>query len=129
MSVVRSVLFALILMWIPFSPFAFEAGADQLHPDHIGASHSALVDAVRRATELFRDARNVPPGYGAVLGCVSGPDQGAMGVHFVNPALLTDDVLDKSQPEALSMNSRTAPPASSAWSSSCSRTCGTRAMP
>ena len=101
MSVVRSVLFALILMWIPFPPFAFEAGADQLHPDHIGASHSALVDAVRRATELFRDARNVPPGYGAVLGCVSGPDQGAMGVHFVNPALLTDDVLDKSQPEAL----------------------------
>ena len=24
-------------------------------------------------------------------GCVSGPEQGAMGVHFVNPTLLVDD--------------------------------------
>jgi hypothetical protein len=102
MSVVRSVLFALVLASIPLSPLAsLEAMAAQQHIGHISASHSAFVEAVRRATESFRDVRNVPPGYGAVLGCVSGPDQGAMGVHFVNPDVLVDGVLDKSLPEAL----------------------------
>jgi hypothetical protein len=101
MSVVRSVVFATALALIPLSPFAsLDAGAAQ-HAEHAAASHSTLVEAVRQATEPFRDARNLPPGYGPVLGCVSGPDQGAMGVHFVNPALLTDGVLDASQPEAL----------------------------
>lgn len=58
MSVVRSVLFALTLGSIPFSPLALlDARADQQHTDHIGISRSALVDAVRRATESFRDAR------------------------------------------------------------------------
>jgi hypothetical protein len=59
------------------------------------------VDQVRQATEGFRDVRNVPEGYGPVLGCVSGPLEGAMGVHFVNPALLTDATLNAAHPEAL----------------------------
>ena len=102
MSVVRSVLFASVLAWASVSPFASPTAiAAQQHTEHIGASRSAFVEAVRGATQLFRDVRNVPPGYGAVLGCVSGPEQGAMGVHFVNPELLTDGVLDKSSPEAL----------------------------
>ena len=102
MRLVGSVLCASVLALIPWSPFApLAITAAQQHAEHVGASRSAFVEAVRRATESFRDARNVPPGYGPVLGCVSGPDQGAMGVHFVNPALLTDGVLDASQPEAL----------------------------
>ena len=39
-------------------------------------------------------------GYQPVLGCVSGPDHGAMGVHYLNGALLTGDV-DASKPQAL----------------------------
>jgi hypothetical protein len=35
----------------------------------------SFVEQVRRATEPFRDALNVPAGYGRALGCVSGPDQ------------------------------------------------------
>ena len=70
------------------------------HDDHAASSPPALVEAVRQATEPFRDVRNVPPEYGAVLGCVSGPEQGAMGVHFVNPGLLTDGALIPTQPEA-----------------------------
>ena len=102
MSVVRSVFFASVLAWVSVSPFASpNAIAAQQHIEHIAASRSAFVEAVRGATHLFRDVRNVPPGYGAVLGCVSGPEQGAMGVHFVNPELLTDGVLDESRPEAL----------------------------
>ena len=101
MSMVRSVLCATALALIPLSSFASLDAAAAQHAEHFAASRSAFVEAVRRANELFRDARNIPPGYGPVLGCVSGPDHGAMGVHFVNPALLTDGVLDATQPEAL----------------------------
>src|SRR5262249_41444984 len=33
--------------------------------------------------------------------CVSGPDHGAMGVHFVLPDRLGDGVVDANEPEAL----------------------------
>jgi hypothetical protein len=100
MSTARFVLLVVAFASMPLSAFAlFDAAAAQ-HAEH-GASSSPLVETVRQATEPFRDARNVPAGYGPVLGCVSGPDQGAMGVHFINPALLTDGVLDATRPEAL----------------------------
>jgi hypothetical protein len=80
------------------SPMDLEAAQ---HAGHVADSPSALIEAVRRATDVFRDVRNAAPEYGPILGCVSGPDQGAMGVHFANPALLEDDVLDAAHPEAL----------------------------
>jgi len=71
------------------------------------ASHaqptSPLVQKVLEATERFRDpqvaiddGKYVPFG-----GCVSGPEFGAMGVHFVNPAFLQDKKLEVTEPEAL----------------------------
>ena len=71
------------------------------HGGHNNESPPAFVEAVRQATEQFRDVRNVPAECGPVLGCVSGPEEGAMGVHFVNPALLTDGAVYAAQPEAL----------------------------
>ena len=68
---------------------------------HLGHTNSALVAKVREVTEPFRDVRNAPPGYGPILGCVSGPDAGAMGVHFVNPELVGDAVVEAERPEAL----------------------------
>lgn len=68
---------------------------------HGPSPHSALVNAVREATEPFVNVRDVPAGYGAALGCVSGPEAGAMGVHFVNGDLLGDGELDAARPEAL----------------------------
>ena len=64
--------------------------------------HSPLVQKVRKATERFRDI-NVAISEGWVQGtpCVSGPNSGAMGVHFVQPARLGDGVLNAAQPEAL----------------------------
>ena len=70
------------------------------HTEH-GPTQSALVEAVRQATEPFVNAQNVPEGYGQALGCVSGPEDGAMGVHFVNSGLLGDAVIEPTQPEAL----------------------------
>jgi hypothetical protein len=71
------------------------------HESHVASHSSTLVEEVRAATTSFRDARDVPDGYGAVLGCVSGPEVGAMGVHFVNGELLMNNELRPDQPEAL----------------------------
>jgi hypothetical protein len=61
---------------------------------------NALVAAVRDATDRFRDvAVAQAEGYALQFGCVSGPDFGAMGLHFVNGALVGDDVLDPARPE------------------------------
>jgi hypothetical protein len=80
-------------------------------PDHDVAQHSSsgknnaaspLVDKVRRATGRFRDI-NVAIADGWVRGtpCVSGPNSGAMGVHFILPARVGDGALDANEPEAL----------------------------
>ena len=40
-------------------------------------------------------------GYALSGGCVTGPERGAMGVHFVNASLVGDGALDATRPEAL----------------------------
>ncbi|MBS1818754.1 MAG: hypothetical protein JSU08_12550 [Acidobacteria bacterium] len=56
---------------------------------------------VRQGTEMFRDLQQaLNAGYAQFLGCVSGPQEGAMGVHYVNGALVDGEV-DASRPEAL----------------------------
>jgi hypothetical protein len=66
------------------------------------AGASPLIDKVRDATARFKDI-NVAIAEGWVQGtpCVSGPDTGAMGVHFVMPARIAAGVLQADQPEAL----------------------------
>jgi len=59
-----------------------------------------LVKVVREATERFRDpAAADAEGYKLAFGCVSGPDSGAMGLHFVNMDLVMDPALDPTRPE------------------------------
>jgi hypothetical protein len=101
MSIARSILFVLAVASTPLSLLALADVDAAQHAGHAAVSPSAFVEAVRQATQQFREVRRVPPEYGPVLGCVSGPDKGAMGVHFVNPALLVDGALDATQPEAL----------------------------
>jgi len=102
MSIVRSVIFVAVVALLALTPAARVAIEAAQHAGHDGAkTSSAFVELVRQATELFRDVNNVPPGYGAALGCVSGPDRGAMGVHFVNGELVGNDTLDATRPEAL----------------------------
>jgi hypothetical protein len=63
---------------------------------------ATLVDAVRQATEPFKDvAAAEAAGYGLFHGCVSGPQEGAMGLHFANGNLVGDGALDPALPEAL----------------------------
>jgi hypothetical protein len=69
-----------------------------------GASHGRptgdFMKVVRDATERFKDvAAAEAEGYALMFGCVSGPDSGAMGLHYVNLSLVTDNVLDPARPE------------------------------
>jgi len=78
---------------------AVEAAHDHEHADTAPAS---LVQAVRDATRQFIDVNAATAaGYGRFLGCVSGPDHGAMGVHYVDGTLVGDGNIDGSRPEAL----------------------------
>ncbi len=71
-------------------------------PHHDGASRGRLVQLVREATRPFIDVKNATDAdYAPATGCVSGPQEGAMGVHYINGSLLLDGELDVSRPEAL----------------------------
>jgi hypothetical protein len=59
-----------------------------------------LVNIVRQSTERFKDvAAAEAEGYALQFGCVSGPDSGAMGLHYVNGALVNAGVLDATRPQ------------------------------
>jgi hypothetical protein len=59
-----------------------------------------LVQVVREATEQFqRVSAAEAQGYNLMFGCVSGSEWGAMGLHYVNLALVTDGELDPTRPE------------------------------
>jgi hypothetical protein len=79
---------------ISLSPFA---------PGRVSAAeggHLALADHVRAANDRFKDvAVAVSEGY-APIPCASGVDGGAMGVHYVNTALIGDSI-DIKHPQAV----------------------------
>jgi len=59
-----------------------------------------LIKTVRYSTARYRDvAAAQADGYELMFGCVSGADWGAMGLHYVNMALVTDGKLDATRPE------------------------------
>ena len=61
---------------------------------------NALIKVVRDATERFKDVSvAVAEGYALQFGCVSGPDSGAMGLHYVNGDLVNKGELDASHPQ------------------------------
>jgi hypothetical protein len=76
---------------------------EQSHPGHRGqAAPAKLVQLVRDATKQFANVNAATAaGYQPFLGCVSGPDHGAMGFHYVNGALVGDGILDASKPEVM----------------------------
>jgi hypothetical protein len=61
---------------------------------------SALIKIVRESTERFKDVSVAEAeGYALQFGCVSGPDSGAMGLHYVNGDLVNRGVLDPTHPQ------------------------------
>ena len=61
-----------------------------------------LVKAVRDAADDFRDVRvAMSAGYASVGSCVTGPERGAMGIHYAKGELIGDGAIDASHPELL----------------------------
>ena len=61
-----------------------------------------IVDVVRASTAQYRDPSAASDaGWQSAQSCVSGPQEGAMGVHFINGPLVGDGGLDATAPEAL----------------------------
>jgi hypothetical protein len=61
---------------------------------------NALIKIVRESTERFKDVSTAEAeGYALQFGCVSGPDSGAMGLHYVNGALVSRGELDPTHPQ------------------------------
>ena len=82
-------------------PHASAIASDTHAQPHVPQSAGALATRVRAATALYRDINQaIAAGYQQFGGCVSGPQAGAMGIHFVNGALV-DETLDVNRPEAL----------------------------
>ncbi len=86
----------------------FAADATPQDQQHSHATHgstaapSRLVELVRLATQQFLDVNvATSANYQPAFGCVSGPDHGAMGIHYVNGTLVGDGIIDSSKPEAL----------------------------
>jgi hypothetical protein len=95
----------LILAMLSLSvPFIVAAGEPPPHAmDMSGVDqNSPLVSKVHNATAKFRDINAaLAAGFTQATPCVSGPDFGAMGVHFVLGSRITAGTLDATEPEAL----------------------------
>jgi hypothetical protein len=106
MSTFRRLAFTSLLLAIPLIAAAADQPADSSNADTQHAAsltrNSPLVNKVRAATARFKDI-NVALGEGWVRGtpCVSGPNSGAMGVHYIQPDRVGDGVLNANEPEAL----------------------------
>ena len=83
---------------VVLSSFPVSIVAEDQHSHSTDAS--ALVAVVREATERFKDvAAAEAAGFELQFGCVSGPDWGAMGLHYVHFPRVLDGELDARQPE------------------------------
>ncbi len=108
MSILGRVTSFLLPLAIPLAALATEpstSGSALLAHNgaHSSNSFSPLVDKVRRATAKYRDINVMlsEGGWAAATPCVSGPNSGAMGVHFVKDGRVGDGILRADQPEAL----------------------------
>ena len=81
--------------------------AGSSHGSGHGSPSVGLVREVREATVAFRDvAAAEAAGYASMGSCVSGPQEGAMGIHYVNGALVGDGALDARRPEVVMYEQR-----------------------
>lgn len=104
----RQLQFSIIALFImgfwPSCILAQDAHAQMLNAQHdMTADQSkagALLKIVRDSTARFQDvAAAEAEGYALQFGCVSGPDSGAMGLHFVNGALVNGGIIDATHPQ------------------------------
>lgn len=79
----RGALAALLPLAVPFAALAADAGSAYAEHSH-GSASGVLLANVRAHTARYLDVNNATgDGFVRATPCVSGPDFGAMGVHFI----------------------------------------------
>jgi len=78
---------------------------------HMAGEHEAmaqdsnantLLKVVRESTARFQNVSVAEhEGYALQFGCVTGPDAGAMGLHYVNSALVGSGTIDPTHPQII----------------------------
>jgi len=95
----------LVLVLVGVPPWSALAQDGHTHPSaaqpqQLTPAQGALLKIVRDHTERFKDVSAAEAeGYSLLFGCVSGPDAGAMGLHYVNLPLVAAGVLDATRPQ------------------------------
>ena len=96
----QSSLIALVLMSVCALAQDGHSHTSQQHQSQAQSNPGALVKVVRDATARFKDVSVAQAeGYALQFGCVSGDSAGAMGLHYVNGALVGGGVLDANHPQ------------------------------
>lgn len=91
--------FALVSL-CPGSAPAQQGHSHEQAQSQLTPSQGALLKIVRDNTERFKDVSVAEAeGYSLLFGCVSGPDSGAMGMHFVNLNLVASGIVDATRPQ------------------------------
>ena len=81
---------------------ASTARAEEEHSHGTAAQNNPLAKMVRQITEPYKEVSAAEKaGYALAFGCVSGPDSGAMGLHYVNMPLVMDGQIDAARPEII----------------------------
>jgi len=95
-------LVALILMSVCWQVAMAQTGHSHTGVTTTGQKSPAdtLFDIVRQSTARFKDVSVAEAeGYHLQFGCVTGPDAGAMGLHYVNGDLVARGELDPTRPQ------------------------------
>ena len=97
-----------IIALVLISVGSLHAMAQDIHPhntsqqEEITDQQSALLKIVREATARFQNVKQAEnEGYRLEFGCVSGDDFGAMGLHYVNDALVGAGVVEAAHPQII----------------------------
>lgn len=97
---------ALVLISVLPSSALAQSGHSQVGTQEIQLTpeqkreQSTLLKIVRESTDRFHDvAQAEAEGYALQFGCVSGDSSGAMGLHFVNGALVNSGIIDPTRPQ------------------------------
>jgi hypothetical protein len=89
-------------MWLGLAAALSCGSASVAASDGLQGGPTGLVETVQRAAERYRDPADAEAqGWLSADACVSGPEEGAMGVHFIKGSILFDGAIDPEQPEAL----------------------------
>lgn len=68
--------------------------------EKLTSAQGALLQAVRESTAKYKDVSAAEAdGYSLLFGCVTGPDSGAMGLHYVNMSLVAGGNVDAAKPQ------------------------------